>query len=405
MSDLQLRRNINVLYAFSFCWLAMVIIPVIVPFFASKGLSLADVFILQSIFAFAVVVCEVPSGYLADMIGRRNALILGALFHGIGFSILCFADDFFGLVLFEVTVGLGMSLLSGSDLSLLYDSQLALRLSPSEQTRGIAKLRFVKSMAEGTAALLAAALLLWSFDLIIYANALIAWLPLVLSFQLVEAPYQRMAKETPGANFKRILMHLFYQDSLLRITTLALTFYGLSTFYVVWLIQPYWEEYGIPLALFGVLWAAKNFVVAIAARFCAPLEEKYGPAPILVAVGVLPVIGYFGMAMNGGLMGILLAFSFYISRGFHQVILTDAFNKRVPSEFRATANSLTGFLFRLTFIVTGPLVGYLYEWQGMMVTLYVLGAACVLLLFVLLRPLIRAVNASMDEATPDTAAL
>lgn len=212
MSDLQLRRNINVLYAFSFCWLAMVIIPVIVPFLASKGLSLADVFILQSIFAFAVVVCEVPSGYLADMIGRRNALILGSLFHGIGFSILCFADDFFGLVLFEVTVGLGMSLLSGSDLSLLYDSQLALRLSPSEQTRGIAKLRFVKSIAEGIASLLAAALLLWSFDLIIYANALIAWLPLVLSFQLVEAPYQRMTKETPGANFKRILMHLFYQD-------------------------------------------------------------------------------------------------------------------------------------------------------------------------------------------------
>lgn len=192
---------------------------------------------------------------------------------------------------------------------------------------------------------------------------------------------------------------------LLRITTLALTFYGLSTFYVVWLIQPYWEAYGVPLALFGVLWAAKNFVVAIAARFCAPLEEKYGPAPILVAVGVLPVIGYFGMAMNGGLMGILLAFSFYISRGFHQVILTDAFNKRVPSEFRATANSLTGFLFRLTFIVTGPLVGYLYEWQGMMVTLYVLGAACVLLLFVLLLPLIREVNARIDEAAPDTAAL
>jgi len=59
----------------------------------------------------------------------------------------------------------------------------------------------------------------------------------------------------------------------------------------------------------------------------------------------------------------------------------------------------------LTFIVTGPLVGYLYEWQGMMVTLYVLGAACVLLLFVLLLPLIREVNARIDEAAPDIAAL
>lgn len=60
MSDLELRRNLNVLYAFSFCSLALVIIPVIVPFFATKGLSLADVFILQSAFALSVVVFEVP---------------------------------------------------------------------------------------------------------------------------------------------------------------------------------------------------------------------------------------------------------------------------------------------------------------------------------------------------------
>ena len=90
-------------------------------------------------------------------------------------------------------------------------------------------------------------------------------------------------------------------------------------------------------------------------------------------------------------MGLLLAFTFYVSRGFHQVILTDAFNSRIPSEFRATANSLTGFLFRLTFILTGPLVGYLYEWQGMSVTLMTLGAASALLFVILLLPLIRSV--------------
>ena len=93
MSDLLLKRNINLLYAFSFCWLALVIIPVIVPFFASKGLSLADVFVLQSIFALSVVIFEVPSGYLADIIGRRRALILGSVFHGVGFTLLCFATS------------------------------------------------------------------------------------------------------------------------------------------------------------------------------------------------------------------------------------------------------------------------------------------------------------------------
>lgn len=392
MSELQLKNNIRVLYAFSFCWLALVIIPVVVPFFASKGLSVADVFVLQSIFALSVVVFEVPSGYLADIIGRRNALILGSVFHGVGFTLLCFADSFLGLAVFEVTVGIGMSLLSGSDLSLLYDTQLALKQSPAEKTRGIANMRAVKAISEGLASLLASVLILWSFDAVVYANALIAWLPFLLSFFLVEAPYQRMETISPWHDLRRILNHLFLQDSSLRLTTLAFTFYGLVTFYVVWLVQPYWESEGIPLAWFGVLWALMNFAVAGAAHFCASLEERVGPGPVLLVMGVLPVVGYAGMAIPGGIVGVILVVTFYISRGFHQVILTDAFNSRVPSEFRATANSLVGLMFRLAFIVTGPLVGYLYEWQGMQATLLVLSVGSLVLLLLLLRPLLHRIR-------------
>ncbi len=397
----KLQRNIRILYLFSFCWLALIIIPIVVPFFASKGLALADVFVLQSIFALSVVICEVPSGYLADIIGRRNALMIGSLFHGIGYTLLCFAEDFAGLVLFEVTVGLGVSLLSGADLSLLYDSQIALRMSPGEKTRGIANLRSIKSTAEGMAALLGAVLVLTSFELVLLANAVVAWLPFLLSFALVEAPYKRMSAAQPVRNFKRIISHLYWRDELLRLTSLALTFYGLSTFYIIWLIQPYWEAYGVPLAVFGILWALQSFTIAIASKMSMSLENRFGPVLVLIVMALLPVIGYLGMALPGGIIGILLAFGFYVSRGIHQVILTDAFNSRVPSEFRATANSMISFMFRLVFIVTGPLVGLLYEWQGMTITLLMLGIVCVLLFLVLMLPLIRSLQRiNQDEPEP-----
>ena len=79
----KLQKNIPILYVFSFFWLSMVIIPVIVPFFESRGLTLAQVFYLQAIFAAFVVLFEVPSGYIADVFGRRNALIAGSIFHGL----------------------------------------------------------------------------------------------------------------------------------------------------------------------------------------------------------------------------------------------------------------------------------------------------------------------------------
>ena len=45
---------------------------------------------------------------------------------------------------------------------------------------------------------------------------------------------------------------------------------------------------------------------------------------MLLTMAILPIVGYLGMAVSGGIIGILLAFGFYFSRGIHQVILTDA---------------------------------------------------------------------------------
>jgi MFS family permease len=63
----------------------MMIVPVIAPFFESKGLSLAQVFYLQALYASAIVILEAPSGYLADRVGRRTVLLIGSIAHGIGY--------------------------------------------------------------------------------------------------------------------------------------------------------------------------------------------------------------------------------------------------------------------------------------------------------------------------------
>lgn len=388
----KLNRNIWVIYVFSFFWLSMVIIPVIVPFFESKGLTLAQVFYLQAAFAFFVVICEVPSGYIADMLGRKNALVAGSIFHGAGFTWLYFADGFAELVLFEMTVGIGLSLLSGADLSLLYDSQEALDHSVEQRTRGIANMRFVKSMAEGVSALLGGALIACSFDATVIANAIFAWVPLVLSVFLTEAPFTRMDEGQHFGNLKMIVRHLFLQDRLLRLICFSITLFGLMTFYVVWMLQPYWGDQGVPLTAFGLLWAAQSFLFAIATRACIPLEARFGARPVLVVMALLPAVGYFGMAAVGGVIGILFSFTFFMSRGLNQVMLTDALNRRVPAAFRSTANSLTSFLFRGVYIVTGPIVGFMTEWLGMQSTLAILGIAALLAFVVLMLPMLAEVR-------------
>jgi len=94
-------------------------LAVAVPFFESKGLSFEDIFILQAIFGGTVAILEMPSGYLADLFGRKNTLIIGTIFDGIALIILYFSQGFWHLVLFEVFLGIAASMISGIDLAIL----------------------------------------------------------------------------------------------------------------------------------------------------------------------------------------------------------------------------------------------------------------------------------------------
>jgi MFS family permease len=117
-----LQRNIPGSMWLRFFYVFGIVMPLIVPLFQRKGLDMQEIFALQTIFALAMLVSEVPSGYLADVFGRRNIILAGSIAAGLGHSQLLFADSFAALVIYEFTLGIGASLLSGADLALLYDT-------------------------------------------------------------------------------------------------------------------------------------------------------------------------------------------------------------------------------------------------------------------------------------------
>ena len=390
----KLHRNINIIYGLAFFHSFMVIVPVIVPFFMDKGLSLADIFYLQAVFATAIVVFEAPSGYFADVFGRKTALVIGSMIHGAGYFYLNFADDLASLIVFEITAGIAASLLSGADLALLYDTQKTLQDDGEiEHSKAIAHLGFFRSSSEGLGALVGGVLVLWSFDAIVIVQSVAAWLCLVFALLIIEPPYKKPQETSERIQISAILRHLFMTDPVLRNVVIAIPLYSLATFHVAWLMQPYWETQGISLTMFGLLWFSQSLVVAAAAKFGFAVERRHGAVFSLLLMGLLPIAGHFGMAWAQGWLGILIGMLLFASRGLSQVILVNAMNRRVPSEFRATANSFTSFLFRLAFIATGPVVGYLAESKGLDMTLNVLGLASILLFVFVMMPLIQSVKA------------
>src|SRR5262249_29682964 len=98
-------------------------IPIITLFWKDQiGMSLADIMWLQAIFGATAVVCEFPSGYVADRIGYRQSLLIGSFFFLAGWSACALGASFGGMALAEMLLGVGLAFTSGADSALLFVS-------------------------------------------------------------------------------------------------------------------------------------------------------------------------------------------------------------------------------------------------------------------------------------------
>lgn len=386
-----LERNSRRVLALSFFQTFMVVIPVVVPFMESKGLDMAEILSLQAIFAAVIVLCEVPSGYLADVLGRKTTLVLGSLFYGIGNSLLVVAEGFWGLAAFEICLAIGHSLVSGADLAMIYDTEVALgkRSVPRNRSgRVIGQLMAARSYSEGIASLCCSFAVIWGLQYAAWTQAVVGWVPVFLALTLVEPPGERLPSGNYGGNMLNILRHVLADDALVRQIFIALSLWSLTTFYSVWLVQKLWQDEGLGLVHFGYLWGALALIAGAAGQWAHALEDKLGARPLLVFIGIAPVVGYIGLAELGLIGGIVITSLFFVARGIGLAVLRNAFNERVPGEYRATANSLASFGFRGAYVLTGPVLGYGFDLYGMGTTLWLLAAVSAVLSLVVLGPLL-----------------
>ena len=120
----------------------------------------------------------------------------------------------------------------------------------------------------------------------------------------------------------------------------------------------------------------------------------------LLVVGLAPVAGYLGLGAFGAVGGVLVSAVFFACRGLGVVVLRQALNRRVPSSFRATANSFASLGFRGGFALTAPAVGVALDAWGMGTAFLLLALASLGICLGLLVPLVAAVR-GLGRASPD----
>ena len=90
--------------------------------FMQRILSISEMSFCFGLQPFLTLVFELPTGALADLIGRKNTIAIGKFLKSISFIIFAFAPNLLWFIIGIFITSLGEASISGADTALVYDT-------------------------------------------------------------------------------------------------------------------------------------------------------------------------------------------------------------------------------------------------------------------------------------------
>ena len=100
-------------------------------------------------------------------------------------------------------MGIARSLISGGDIALLYDSHLAADGEKSRGTAIIGNAKLAAQMGTTLSALAGGAIVILSYGHLLWANAILSWIPVLLVLSVTERPRASNGRRSGPTTSKR----------------------------------------------------------------------------------------------------------------------------------------------------------------------------------------------------------
>ncbi len=362
-------NNLQKMYVIKALRSGMFSIAIIVLFFKQHGLSMKEITLLQSLFALAVIVIEVPTGYFADTYGRKKSIIIGGCFSAVGYLVYSLSSTFFGFLGGEILLAFGYCFTSGADSAMIYDhtdKERGSRTAIKAEGNGGSASMFSEAVTSFVGGSLLA---LVSLRFPIYFDVLLALtvIPVAMSLHEIKKPQQQNRESSIVTMFK-LMKYSLHDHVEIKWLIIYSAIVSTSTLTMVWFIQVYWMEAKIPQYMFGALWAAFMFIGGWFSLKAHSIEEYLGRKASLIALIILPVLAYVLLSFHIAPAAIVFIALFYVTRGINNPIIKSYINGLVSSEQRATIMSVQSLMARLIFAIIGPIMGWVHDAYSLQTT-------------------------------------
>lgn len=373
-NTIQINHNLKKLYLFSFILGIHTVRGVFIPYFTDwGGLTFFEIMILQSVFTGAIFLLEIPSGAIADRIGRKTAISLSALSVAIAAIFYSTIPAFFMFAIAEVIWGFGMALLSGSDEAFVFNTLRYLgrekelpKVMGRNQTMRLIALTVSAPLGSIIAEYISLQFTMTCLSFIYFGGFLIS-----LTFK-----EPKLENEVKSERYLSILKDGFKQFrkvKVLRILCFDRLFIGVLIYSLFWTYQVYFEELSIPIILFGFLTSGMNIIQAIFMNVLPHLEKSIkSKLRFLILIDIINSAAFLFMGFtSNALLGVLLVL-IIVGFGYPRFLLyMNGINKYIESENRATVLSTVNMFGSILRAIFNPIVGLLVMWNISMFFVFV----------------------------------
>ena len=392
--------NLTKIYLFKFFTGFHLFAGVLILFFTDWGkITFTQIMILQSWYMFWIFVFEIPTGAIADYLGRKQSLILGSFAILFGITSYTITPNFYLFLLGEFFWALSAALFSGADSALIYDTLKKYgREQDSKKIMGRVESIFLLSIAISSpiGSIIAA-----KYD--VRMPTLLMLIPfglaLITALTMEEPVFKQNTQKKKYSQIVKTSVGILAKNRVLQILAADMIFIQVVGYFMFWLQQPMLKQAGVNIIYWGFSHVAFVMSQVIIMSNYTFLEKVFGcKKNVLFYTSLFGGFAYILGALNHSIAATLL--SIYVIGGFlvsRKPLLINYMNKYIPSSERATVLSTISMINSLVLAVVNPVFGYFAQ-TSLNTTLLVIGIATTIFAFTSRIKENHLLEASIEEA-------
>lgn len=353
--------NIWKFYAYRILVSLEISVPIYVLFLLDNNLSMTQVMILQAINTILSCVFELPSGMFADFFGRKKTLVISSVFLALSFFVLGFGSEFSTFLIASAIWALAISLQSGADIALLFDSLKCMKKTKLFP-RFCGRANSLEMLTFGLSSIIGGLMAVYlDYRFLIILTAVIFATSIFVSLSLKEPKvYQKAIEKNHLRHLKNAVKFSFTQKTV-RYFLLYLAFFGAFFYVLYFLIQPYFDDGIYSDIIVGVAVAGYFLFCALGSFLADRIIPLFNPKNFAILTLFVSSLAFILIPLVHLYLAFSLVFIISFLAGVGWVLANERINTNTKSHHRATVLSVLNFMDNLFYSATAPFMGVIAD--------------------------------------------